>query len=216
MDTVFNTDSTFKQILRFLFSALCHLDLNCGFLSVENFKVALSSIQRQPKLECLKDCSILELYILVCVKRLEVREQETCNFNSIMKEYKIIHDSFQTTDYYARDVCRRAFEHLLQRELISFLDNRGHGHSIDFRPVKLLISWQELHQGLKSYGSCPAILYKLVDRETPAWWYFSPVRCSVHLWLEMKINKSSVVTTRRSVAIKLMPGKNCQKISFFL
>ncbi|XP_071927426.1 origin of replication complex subunit 4-like [Coffea arabica] len=166
MDTVFNTDSTFKQVLTFLFSALCHLDLKCGFLSVENFKDALSNIQRQPKLECLKDCSILELYILVCMKRLEVREHETCNFNSIMKEYKSIHDSFQTTDYYARDVCRRAFEHLLQRELISFLDNRGHGHSIEFRPVKLLISWQELYQGLKSYGSCPAILYKLVERET--------------------------------------------------
>lgn len=77
------------------------------------------------------DCSILELYILVCVKRLEVKEQSLCNFNSVMKgniccvfislfllhysltclpyfaEYKSIHDSFQTSDYYARNVCLR-------------------------------------------------------------------------------------------------------------
>ncbi|KAL3510667.1 hypothetical protein ACH5RR_030068 [Cinchona calisaya] len=165
IDTLFNTDSTFNHLLRFLFSAVCNMNMKPGFLSLENFKAALSSIQRQPKLECLKDCSILELYILVCMKRLEVREQEVCNFNSIMEEYKSIHDSFQTSDYYARTVCRRAFEHLLQRELISFLDNRGHGQSIEFRPVKLLISWHELHQGLKSYRSCPAILYKLVERE---------------------------------------------------
>lgn len=33
----------------------------------------------------LADCSVLELYILVCMKRLEVKEQELCNFNSVMK-----------------------------------------------------------------------------------------------------------------------------------
>ncbi|GJZ33879.1 hypothetical protein Tco_0579315 [Tanacetum coccineum] len=30
-------------------------------------------------------CSILELYIMVCLKRLEVKEQESYNFNSVMK-----------------------------------------------------------------------------------------------------------------------------------
>ncbi|KAG8382835.1 hypothetical protein BUALT_Bualt05G0119700 [Buddleja alternifolia] len=155
IDTLCYSDSTVGHLLRFLFSAVCHMDMKSGFLSLENFKSALPSIQRQPKLEALKDCSVLELYILVCMKRLEVKELELCNFNSIMKEYKSIHDAFQTSDYYARNVCLRAFEHLLQRALISFDDNRGQGHSTEFRPVKLLISWHELHQGLKSYRSCP-------------------------------------------------------------
>jgi len=31
------------------------------------------------------DCSILELYVLVSMKRLETREQNSYNFNSIMK-----------------------------------------------------------------------------------------------------------------------------------
>ncbi|KAG2709469.1 hypothetical protein I3760_05G241000 [Carya illinoinensis] len=80
-------------------------------------------------------------------------------------EYKSIHDTFQTSDYYARNVCLRAFEHLQQRELISFTDNRGHNQSVEFRPVKLLISSYELQKGLKSYRSCPVILLKLMDRE---------------------------------------------------
>ncbi|KAL0408915.1 UNVERIFIED_CONTAM: Origin of replication complex subunit [Sesamum radiatum] len=155
IDTLCYSDSSVGYLLRFLFSAICHMDMNSGFLSVENFKSALPSIQRQPKLEALKDCSVLELYILVCMKRLEVKELELCNFNSIMKEYKSIHDTFQTSDYYARNVCLRAFEHLLERALISFEDNKGHGQSTEFRPVKLLISWHELHQGLKSHRSCP-------------------------------------------------------------
>lgn len=49
----------------------------------------------------------------------------------------------------------QAFEHLLQRELISFTDKRGQNQSIEFHPVKLLVSFHELHQGLKSYRSCP-------------------------------------------------------------
>lgn len=165
VDILVSSDSTFNHMLRFLFCAVSNMDLNSGFLTLQNFKTALSSIQRQPKLECLKDSSILELYLLVCMKRLEVRELETTNFNSIMKEYKSIHDSFQTPDYYARNVCLRAFEHLIQRQLVSYVDNRGQGQSIEFRPVKLLISWDELQQGLKSYWSCPALLHKLMQRE---------------------------------------------------
>lgn len=156
----------FLMNLRFdiRFLAVSYMDLESGFLSFENFKTALSNSHRQPKLECIKDCSILELYILVCMKRLEVKEQNSYNFNSVMKEYKSIHDSFQTSDYYSRNVCLRAFEHLLQRELICFTDNRGYSQSVEFRPVKLLISSIELHQGLKSYCSCPVILLKLVER----------------------------------------------------
>ncbi|XP_034683673.1 origin of replication complex subunit 4 isoform X2 [Vitis riparia] len=164
INTLLNSDSTVKHLLRFLFYAVCHMDLESGFLSLDNFRTAMSSIQRQPKMEYLQDCSILELYILVCMKRLEVKEQNSYNFNSVMKEYKGIHDAYQTSDYYARNVCLRAFEHLVQRELICFMDNRGNNQSIEFRAVKLLISSHELYQGLKSYRSCPAILRKLVDQ----------------------------------------------------
>ncbi|KAF5727729.1 origin recognition complex subunit 4 isoform X2 [Tripterygium wilfordii] len=163
--TYLDSSSTVNHLVRFLFVAVSNMDMESGFLTLENFKVALSSIQRLPKLECIKDCSILELYILVCMKRLEVKEQNSYNFNTVMKEYKSIHDSFRTSDYYARSVCLRAFEHLLQRGLVCFMDNRVQGQSVEFRSVKLLISPIELHQGMKSYHSCPAILLKLMDRE---------------------------------------------------
>ncbi|XVE60978.1 hypothetical protein DITRI_Ditri06bG0003900 [Diplodiscus trichospermus] len=164
MNTYLSFNSTIGHLVRFLFLAVSCMDLDVGFLSLENFKTALSSLQRQPKLECIRDCSILELYLLVCMKRLEVKEQNYYNFNSVMTEYKSTNDSFQTSDYYAENVCLRAFEHLLQRQLVSFADHRAQNQSAEFRPVKLLISPAELHQGLKSYRSCPATLLKLMDR----------------------------------------------------
>uniref|UniRef100_A0A803LJR4 Origin recognition complex subunit 4 C-terminal domain-containing protein n=1 Tax=Chenopodium quinoa TaxID=63459 RepID=A0A803LJR4_CHEQI len=97
------------ELERFL--SVSTMDMKTGILSIENFKRAVVRINRQPKLEYLKDCSVLELYILVCMKRLEVKEQNSYNFNSVIKgyvaEYKAIHDSFQTPDYYARNVCLR-------------------------------------------------------------------------------------------------------------
>ncbi|KAE8684765.1 Origin of replication complex subunit 4 [Hibiscus syriacus] len=164
INTYLSFNFTIGHLVRFLFQAVSYMDLDVGFLSLENFKTALSSNQRQPKLECIRDCSILELYMLVCMKRLEVKEQNSYNFYTVMTEYKTIHDSSQTSDNYAANVCLRAFEHLLQRQLINFIDNRGHNQSVEFRPVKLLISSAELHQGLKSYHQCPAILLKKMDR----------------------------------------------------
>ena len=54
----------------------------------------------------------------------------------------------------------QAFEHLVQRELIGFMDNRGNNQPIEFRAVKLLISSHELFQGLKSYRFCPVSSFK--------------------------------------------------------
>ncbi|KAK1438521.1 hypothetical protein QVD17_04330 [Tagetes erecta] len=162
-DKIIESDSTVSNFVRFLFSAVSCIDLKSGYMTLENFKSALSTIHRQPKLDCLKDCSILELYIMVCMKRLEVKEQTSYNFNSVMKEYTIIQDSSQTVDNYSRNVCLRAFEHLLDRQLIQFAD-RGHNQFIEFRPVKLLMSHFQLHQALKSNRSCPPILLKLMEK----------------------------------------------------
>eukprot|EP00268_Persea_americana_P065707 TRINITY_DN8820_c0_g1_i4.p1 TRINITY_DN8820_c0_g1~~TRINITY_DN8820_c0_g1_i4.p1 ORF type:complete len:423 (-),score=35.58 TRINITY_DN8820_c0_g1_i4:379-1647(-) len=159
-----DVDTSVCHLSKFLFQAICSIDLKYGFLSLDNFKTASLGIQRQPKLESLLGASILELYLLVCMNRLELREQSSYNFNTIMKEYKSIHDSYQTSDSYAQNVCLLAFEHLLERELIGFTDSRG--QSIEYRPVKLLISPYELHRGLKVYRSCPPILRKLFDHES--------------------------------------------------
>lgn len=105
------------SLLHFVFSILhCH-----------------SAIASRPSLYILMaDLSILELYILVCMNRLEDKEQNSYNFNSIMKgiicsspfiinprqktdgwwtcclsEYRSIQDAYKTSDKYATNVCFR-------------------------------------------------------------------------------------------------------------
>lgn len=165
LNSLMDADATTSNIQRFLFRAVSYMDMESGFLSVESFLKALSSMQRQPKMDSLQDLSILELYILVCMHRLESKEQTSYNFTSIMKEYRSIQDAYKTSDKYASTVCFRAFEHLLDRELISFGDNRWRNQALEYRPVKLLISSRELAESLKLNTTCPAVLQKLFDRE---------------------------------------------------
>ncbi|GAB2279393.1 origin recognition complex subunit 4, variant 3 [Dionaea muscipula] len=160
IDTLLASDSTVHSLLRFLFSAVSSMDLESGLLTLENFKAAMS-VERQPKFEYLKDCSYLELYILVCMKRLEAREKPTYNFNSVYEEYKAIRDR---TLPHERSVCLQAFEHLVQCELISLVDSKGYNQSIEFRPVKLVISFHQLHQRLKLNDFSNSNLLKLFDQ----------------------------------------------------
>ncbi|KAF8031619.1 hypothetical protein BT93_D0744 [Corymbia citriodora subsp. variegata] len=85
IDSYMNFSPTVQHLVKFLFWAVSDMDLKLGYLSFENFKSAISSLQRQPKMECLRDCSILELYVLVCMKRLEVKEQNSYSFSAVMK-----------------------------------------------------------------------------------------------------------------------------------
>ncbi|CAD5168481.1 unnamed protein product [Musa acuminata subsp. malaccensis] len=168
LDSLLDVDGTVSNLVQFLFRAVSFINLESGLLSLDNFKNAQICNQRQPKTDSLHDVSILELYILVCMNRLERKEQDLYNFNSVMKEYKAIHDAYKTSDSYELSVCLRAFEHLLERELISFVEYKGRNLSIEFRPVKLLISPRELYLGLKSNSSCP-VSYFVVTHPCGCW-----------------------------------------------
>uniref|UniRef100_A0A0D9YD90 Origin of replication complex subunit 4 n=1 Tax=Oryza glumipatula TaxID=40148 RepID=A0A0D9YD90_9ORYZ len=132
LSSLTDADATTSHILRFL--VVSYMDIDSGLLSMQSFMNALSSMQRQPKMDSLQ-------------------------------EYKSVQDAYKTSDKYSHTVCFRAFEHLLDRELISFADNRGRNQALEYRPVKLLISSRELAESLKLNTTCPAVLQKLLDRE---------------------------------------------------
>lgn len=60
---------THRMVISIRFASVCHMDMKSGVLSLDNFKTAVSSIQRQPKLEALQGmtfcilCSLASLAI---------------------------------------------------------------------------------------------------------------------------------------------------------
>uniref|UniRef100_A0A453FCQ9 Origin recognition complex subunit 4 C-terminal domain-containing protein n=1 Tax=Aegilops tauschii subsp. strangulata TaxID=200361 RepID=A0A453FCQ9_AEGTS len=55
LDSLTDTDATTSNILRFLFRVVSYMDMESGFLSMECFTDALSSMQRQPKMDSLQE-----------------------------------------------------------------------------------------------------------------------------------------------------------------
>ncbi|CAH8388140.1 unnamed protein product [Eruca vesicaria subsp. sativa] len=119
LSTLLNANSTVNSDLLMLDSALFPQSMESGLLS-------------------------LELYLLVCMRRLEVKEQNSHNFIGVMKRFT-------------------AFEHLREREVICYTESRGQYQTGEYRPMKVLISAFELHQGMRSHACCPAILLKLLE-----------------------------------------------------
>ncbi|BBN01040.1 origin recognition complex subunit 4 [Marchantia polymorpha subsp. ruderalis] len=146
-----------QSVLDLGFRALCNINRDTGLLTEDNFKKASLILRPKPKLETLKGLSVLELYLLVVMNRLEGQNREVYNFNTIFHEYERLCGLHNTCDKYSRQVSQRAFEHLLDRELINYAERFT---TVEYTPVKLLISSQELKDGLHSNSVCPTILHQ--------------------------------------------------------
>ncbi|CAN0877040.1 Origin of replication complex subunit 4 [Linum grandiflorum] len=62
LNNYLSSNSAVSHLLRFLFMAVSSIDMKSGYPSLENFKTAFSSFQRQPKLECIKVLTCRLLY----------------------------------------------------------------------------------------------------------------------------------------------------------
>lgn len=59
------------------FRAVSYMDLGSGLLSLENFITALSTMERQPKLECIKGLKITEYYYAL----IDISLWRSCSWN---------------------------------------------------------------------------------------------------------------------------------------
>jgi len=119
-----------------------------------------------------------ERYLALSLLWSWIEKNTDIGWTGCLPEYRSIQDAYKTSDKYASTVCFRvsaiiidnqrrfddqnlracllqAFEHLLDRELISFGDNRGRNQALEYRPVKLLVSSRELAESLKLNTTCP-------------------------------------------------------------
>ncbi|XP_024529265.1 origin of replication complex subunit 4 isoform X2 [Selaginella moellendorffii] len=147
---------------------------------LDYLKNTKSTTPKHPPTICaLADLSVLELFLLTSMKRLENKERDTYTFNSVFKEYQ---DGYKSSDSYSKKAAYKAFEHLLERELIGYSDGRAVSTLSHLRPVKMLISFEELEQGLEASPICPATLRQ---------WYSQPGDLSMFSLITFSWNVSA-------------------------
>ena len=88
----YNTYPLLKLPFDARFVAISRMELKSGFLSLENFKAALSRIQRQPKQECIKGLPICSLAFISCLDvpcQLDICINTRCSCNSSVVSYVV-------------------------------------------------------------------------------------------------------------------------------
>ncbi|KAI7829361.1 origin recognition complex subunit 4 C-terminus-domain-containing protein [Gamsiella multidivaricata] len=141
------------------------------------------------KTELLKGISLLELCLLIAIKHLVERETITFNFEMVYDEYKDFMDmavvrgtassslgvqgissggTVTTTEtvslrLYKKAVALKAFEHLVEAELLRPADSSGKGPK-EYRMVRVMLDSSQISDVVLKHRDCPTVVARWAAR----------------------------------------------------
>ncbi|KAK9830634.1 hypothetical protein WJX81_007243 [Elliptochloris bilobata] len=133
-----------------------------GFLRAADLAAAVTEVagSQQTLVDAVRGLSVLELYMLVAVVRLQRRGGAGgASFERAFAEYSSLQRLHRTADAYGRAAALRAFERLLGAALLEHPGGRTERGALrEFAPVEARAAHQEIEAGLARHASCPPLL----------------------------------------------------------
>ncbi|KAF9577677.1 origin recognition complex subunit 4, partial [Lunasporangiospora selenospora] len=149
LQRIFDLMKDVRTFYRLCFGPVCELDRDTPFLQPKQFYDSGMQQRVDHKTELLKGISLLELSLLIAIKHLVEREIVTFNFEMVYDEYKDFMDmavvrgptsslgvssggAITTSEnvslrLYKKAVALKAFEHLVEAELLRATESVGKG-----------------------------------------------------------------------------------------
>ncbi|CAO3668600.1 unnamed protein product [Rhizopus stolonifer] len=133
-------------------------------LSVDDFVKSNGAQRTDAKTELLKGMPLLELIMIISMKKLLEKEITTFNFQMVYDEYKKFMTQTQVKGQgfgmklYKRAVALKAFENLQLFELVTPIDSAGKCPK-EYRMAKLMLERAQITDAVLKYD-CPAIVKK--------------------------------------------------------
>ena len=167
-----SADASPRSLRRLALAALASVDRSgAAVLTAGCVSAACRLLADAPKHVHLSGTSVLELFLLVAFKRIEARTGASTNFETAMAEYgqlQLTHGAACAP--FARAAALRAYEALHAAQLIGWAPHAGGGRGAgrplrEYRPAQLLVSEDELRDGLRGNARAPALLVQWFDRE---------------------------------------------------
>ena len=121
------------------------------FLRLEHFEHASRLVAPPSFAQVLSGISMPEVCLLVAMKRLEDHEFSTYNFQMAFAEYRKFvcgEEGSMSVHNYAKRVCFKAFEHLVDIELLKYVDAGNEMPLPDYRMVVLALDSETLLDAL--------------------------------------------------------------------
>ncbi|NXB78952.1 ORC4 protein, partial [Donacobius atricapilla] len=101
--------------------------------------------------------SVLEICLIIAMKHLnEVYDGEPFNFQMVYNEFqKFIQRKAHSMYSFEKPVVMKAFEHLLQLELVQPLERPSARAQREYLPMRLLLDSSQIMEALQVYPNCP-------------------------------------------------------------
>lgn len=168
-------DNVMKKVLRRLYEKMVdiwslkslmvipvsQLSVDEPFLRSSHFNEASNMLHVNTKAVLIPGLSVLELTLLVAIRRYMETSSNPFNFEIIYKEYKKFTDQVAHSLDYSKQVVMSAFEHLQSMELIYPADHRSMKSNLlpkQYCKMYLAMSCREVKEAIDLYPNCPTNL----------------------------------------------------------
>ncbi|TRZ01022.1 hypothetical protein DNTS_016668 [Danionella cerebrum] len=154
----FNTSKDFRSLQSLLFLVVSRLSISHSTLEEADFLEASRLTFADSKANVLHGLSILELCLVIAMKHLnDTYDGEPFNFQMIHNEFKkFIQRKSHSIHKFEKPVVMKAFEHLVQLELVRPLDSGGVCKvQREYQLMRMMLDHTQVMEALQRYPQCP-------------------------------------------------------------
>ncbi|KAF9437902.1 origin recognition complex subunit 4 [Entomortierella beljakovae] len=183
---IFDLMKDVRGFYRLCFGPVAKLSENRPYLLPSQFYEVGLQQRVDNKTELLKGISLLELSLLIAIKHLVERETVSFNFEMVYDEYKDFMDtavnrgvpssslgvssggSITSTEsvslrLYKKPVALKAFEHLVEAELLRPADTSGKGPK-EYRMMRVMLESSQISDVVLKHRDCPTVVARWAAR----------------------------------------------------
>uniref|UniRef100_A0A8C2IX56 Origin recognition complex subunit 4 n=1 Tax=Cyprinus carpio TaxID=7962 RepID=A0A8C2IX56_CYPCA len=153
----FNGSKDFRSLHSLLFLSVSRVSVSHSTLREADLLEASRLISADSKAIILHGLSILELCLIIAMKHLnDTYDGEPFNFQMVHNEFKkFIQRKSHSIHKFEKPVVMKAFEHLLQLELVRPVDSGVCKVQREYQLMRLMLEHGQVMEALQRYPQCP-------------------------------------------------------------
>ncbi|KAF5270213.1 hypothetical protein FQA39_LY08427 [Lamprigera yunnana] len=166
MQRILNIDPSEQTLKNMIIVVISKLSERKIQVNLKDFEDEWNYIERDDLTYVVQDLSALELCLLIAIKHhIQIYDEETFNFEIILTRYNNFVKRNSSIQYLHRSGVLKAFEHLQNLELIAPTAVSTVSHLKEYETFKLLITEQQLINGISKMNHLPTEIAQWVVSE---------------------------------------------------
>ncbi|XP_065494019.1 origin recognition complex subunit 4 isoform X2 [Caloenas nicobarica] len=157
LQSLFHYTKDLRSLQLLLMLAVSNVTVHHPLITASDLQEASKQYRMDSKANIVHGLSVLEICLIIAMKHLnDVYEGEPFNFQMVYNEFqKFIQRKAHCMYNYEKPVVMKAFEHLVQLELVKPLERPSVRAQREYLLMKLLLDNNQIMDALQVYPNCP-------------------------------------------------------------